>query len=932
MKLQQHQKQKTSFNLVYAGAGFATLFVVGALIFFFNVGNVRDTLASGKGSEALWEGKYSSDWNDSRNWKGGKLPSSGAKVSISKYRKAPVVSKGSKFSVKELELKDGSKMTISARLEVTNLLKLSKKSDLVVSGQFQIKKDVKIEGKSVLTLSKGSSMTVGGKVEIKDGSLILEDGALGISGDLELEDDDSYFIQKKGKSKVGKDIHLICSKEKGEATLSIEGGKFVVSGETRFYKSNSKNKMVVGVEVSGGEVNFGEVSRTGGKSGADYNFKISGGEVHFWEDLIMDDSGTSGRNGKKTYCSGVSDWSKSTIYERSDANEIVAVSYEGYEYRLKQNYWWSKGDKPDSKGKGYWLKQGKCGSEDKSYDCKKAKKWNKNATYKRKNGDSEYYVLHNGDIYRLNKTCWHTKGNEPGKAAWAWVKWAECSSSSGSYDDKLVHSGGEIVFHKKSVRPKNFQSTNSGIVYFKDKQNPITLKAGEKYVNIVIDTSASVTLTGDIEFTGDLTNNSTQKPSGSFKFKMNGTGDQTINGKEPIEFETLEIDKSKGGVFIRQDITITNKMTFTTETVVVIGEKSGSNKKAQEAMVTFADGATYEGDGWFEGAVAKIGSEAFVFPTGKSGRKGYISMTAPASTSTYTAEYFVSEAPDASDLGAGLLRVSSLEYWILEQEPGASAVDVTLHWDDGSFSQISDPGQLMVAEYDGDQWQTLGNSGTTGNSSSGTITGSSNASNYQYFTFGSNSSSGNALPVEFIKFTAQRMGSEVVLDWATATEENNDLFEVQRSEDGVNYEVLGEVKGAGTTINGQTYSFTDVSAPNIQLYYRLKQIDFNGVFDYSRVANISGEEGGQSAIKINSIYPNPFVQSFQVNFDAPGAGRAQISLINSGGQVIYQNELDVWSGTNSFNYNEGAYLTTGYYILTLKFNDQLITEKIYKKN
>lgn len=931
MKLQQHQRQKTSFNLVYAGAGFAALFVVGALIFFFNVGNVQDAMAH-KGTEAAWEGKYSSDWNDARNWKGGKLPSSGSKISISKYKHSPSITKDSKFSVEELELNEGSNMTIAAKLEVTDKLKLSKKSELDISAQFLIKKDVSIEGKSIITLSKGSSVSVGGKVEIKEGSLVLEDGALSISQDLEFEKDKSYFIQKKGKVKIGKDIHLICSKDKGDARLEIQGGKFAVAGETRFYKNDSKYKMVAGVKVSGGEVNFGKISRTGGKAGADYNFNISDGKVNFWEDVLMDDLGASGGSSKKTYCSGLSDWSKSTTYTRSDANEIVGITYKGYEYRLKQNYWWSKGNQPDDKSKGYWVKYGKCGSEDKSYDCKHAKKWNKNATYKRKNGDSEHFVSYNDNIYRLSKTCWYTKGNEPGKADWAWVKWTSCSSSSGSYSDKLVHSGGDIVFHKKSVRPLNFQSTNSGIVHFKDKLNPIVLKAGEKYVNIVIDTSATVTLSGDVEFTGDLTNNSTEKPSGAYKFKMTGTGDQTISGREALELATLEIDKSKGSVFVRQDMKITGKVTFKTATGVEIGEKTGSNKKAEQAAVIFGDGATYEGDGWFEGAISKIGDDAFVFPTGNNGRKGYIEMTAPANVSTYTAGYFVSEAPQKSDLGTGLLRVSSLEYWSFEQEPGASDVDVTLYWDDGSYSQISDPSQLLVAEFDGSDWQTLGNSSTTGNTSSGTIIGSTSPSSFQYYTFGSNSSSANALPVEFVKFTAERLGSEVILDWATATEENNDYFEVQRSEDGVNFQVLSEIKGAGTTINGQTYSFTDVSAPNSQLYYRLRQVDFNQVFDYSRVVTVSGEEGAENSIQINSIYPNPFSQSFTIDFDAPGAGRAQISLINSGGQVIYQNEVDVWNGSNTFNYNEGAYLTTGYYVLTLKYNDQIITEKVYKRD
>lgn len=936
MKLQQNQRQKTSFNLVYAGAGFAALLVVGALTFFFNVGNVQDALAGKGDKEAVWEGKYSGDWNDGRNWKGGKLPSSGANVYISKYKNTPEVSKNSKFKVGELELKDGSDLIVKAELEISDELVMGEKCELTVNAPLSIKKKVSVEEKAKITLLKGSDVKFGGEVELREGSIEVEDGALAIGGDLVIGDDKSSFIQHKGKTKLNRDLHLVSSESKGELGVEIKGGVFTVSGSTRFYRESASDQMTTEFKVSGGTVNLDELSRDGGKgtTAADYNFTVSGGLLNFWDDVLMDSSGTSGSGTttKRKYCSGLSGWSKSTTYKRDNANEIVAVTYDGYEYRLKQDYWWSKGNTPDSKGKGYWIKQGKCGSEDKAYDCKKIKNWNKNATYRRNKADNEYYVLYDGSIYRMNKTCWYTKGNQPDKTSWAWVKWSSCSGGSSSYKDKLVHSGGEIIFHKKSIRPSNFKSTNSGIVHFKDKINPVVLKGGEKYVNIVIDTNATITLTGDVEFTGDLTNNSDNKPNGSYKFKMTGTGDQTISGKEPLELETLEIDKSKGAVYVRQDIKITKKMTFSSEIGVVIGEKSGSNKKAQDAMVTFGDGATYEGDGWFEGSVAKIGDDAFVFPIGKGGQKGYLAIAAPASASTYTAEYFIVEAPDRSDVGTGLKRVSALEYWSLEKGSGGSDVDVTLYWEDGVFSQITDPSQLLVASYDGDQWQNIGNSSTTGNSSKGTIVGSVIPTNYQYLTFGTNSTSANALPVEFIKFSAERAGNEVVVDWATSTEENNDFFEVQRSADGVNFEVIGEVNGAGTTINMQTYSYTDVDAPKSQLYYRLRQVDFNQVFDYSRIASVSGEEGSEMAVSINSIYPNPFVESFNIEFDAPSQGRAQLAIMNSSGQMIYQNEIDVWAGSNTFNYNEGGYLTPGYYILTLKLGDEQLTEKIYRRD
>ena len=108
-----------------------------------------------------------------------------------------------------------------------------------------------------------------------------------------------------------------------------------------------------------------------------------------------------------------------------------------------------------------------------------------------------------------------------------------------------------------------------------------------------------------------------------------------------------------------------------------------------------------------------------------------------------------------------------------------------------------------------------------------------------------------ALPVELLSFEVKTDRDESLLTWTTATELNNDRFEVERSADGKNYETLGSVAGMGTTETEQEYRFTDRQPLNGTSYYRLRQIDFDGAFEYSPV--VIAERKTETV----TLFPNP---------------------------------------------------------------------------
>lgn len=150
----------------------------------------------------------------------------------------------------------------------------------------------------------------------------------------------------------------------------------------------------------------------------------------------------------------------------------------------------------------------------------------------------------------------------------------------------------------------------------------------------------------------------------------------------------------------------------------------------------------------------------------------------------------------------------------------------------------------------------------------------------------------NALPVELLYFTAQAQGCDVVLEWATASEDNNDYFEVQSSADAVNWNAVGQVTGSGNSNLPVYYSYVDESVAHGRVYYRLKQVDYSGATEYHKVVSVSSRVCDQSSIR---IYPNPTRQVLQLEINNKNLKHLQISIVDMTGRTIKSLGRDVQS-------------------------------------
>lgn len=173
-----------------------------------------------------------------------------------------------------------------------------------------------------------------------------------------------------------------------------------------------------------------------------------------------------------------------------------------------------------------------------------------------------------------------------------------------------------------------------------------------------------------------------------------------------------------------------------------------------------------------------------------------------------------------------------------------------------------------------------------------------------------------ALPVELTSFTGAYVGNDVQLNWSTATELNNRGFEIQRSANGSQFATVAFVEGHGTTTEQQKYSFVDNTVNTRTNYaYRLKQVDFNGNYDYSSVVNVGSTLPAQFILEQN--YPNPFNPSTRISFAVPVKSNVTLEVYNLIGErlmTLMQGEVEAGTETVTFNANG---LSSGIYLVKM---------------
>jgi hypothetical protein len=238
-----------------------------------------------------------------------------------------------------------------------------------------------------------------------------------------------------------------------------------------------------------------------------------------------------------------------------------------------------------------------------------------------------------------------------------------------------------------------------------------------------------------------------------------------------------------------------------------------------------------------------------------------------------------------TDVDGVIIQERISRVWRLSEVGDVGTVSISVDLSGTLGSALGNNLRLLI-DRDGDGFADNDVTPVAGSFSGTVVTFSGiNFQNGDRFTIG-NTNLANPLPIELISFNATVQQSEVKLQWATASELNNDFFTIQRSQDAENWEDVVEIKGAGNSQVRLDYETIDGLPHSGISYYRLKQTDFDGKFTYSELKKIEYTD-----IKPQfRIYPNPVVDS-KFNFELTGADpdtEVPVRIVNLQGVIVFE--------------------------------------------
>jgi len=182
------------------------------------------------------------------------------------------------------------------------------------------------------------------------------------------------------------------------------------------------------------------------------------------------------------------------------------------------------------------------------------------------------------------------------------------------------------------------------------------------------------------------------------------------------------------------------------------------------------------------------------------------------------------------------------------------------------------------------------------------------------------------VPVELTGFAAIVDGNDVQLNWTTQSELNNSGFEIHRSVEGNNWENIAFVPGSGTAGETRNYYFTDAELKSGFYSYRLKQIDFDGSFEYSDIVNVFVSSPIDYNLEQN--YPNPFNPNTQIKFSISNEVQVSLSVFNILGEKVKELKNEIMKpGYYEVEFNASS-LASGVYSYRIKAGDFVETKKM----
>jgi subtilisin-like proprotein convertase family protein len=444
-----------------------------------------------------------------------------------------------------------------------------------------------------------------------------------------------------------------------------------------------------------------------------------------------------------------------------------------------------------------------------------------------------------------------------------------------------------------------------------------------------------------LSISGNLKNLSTFIVSPNSTVVFNGASTQTIQSGG-TNFYNMQVNNSGSGLQLVSDLIVSNALTMNQGNInagsytLAIGTSTSSR-----GTLNHTSGAVFgKLKRWFASGT-NSGDASGLFPVGNSALStqyvpALIEYTASPTGGSLTAE--VKNENMGLTTGFFIAAINSCDtftttldggpaYWQFTAANGLSGgtYDVSLY--PNGFHTINSLCELTALKRPtSGTWGVHGThvqpSGTIANpivKRTGVTTGFSD--------WGIGSSKKNPLPVELLYFKAECKDAFALLTWQTATENNNNYFTVEKSNNGIDFIEVKKINGAGNSNNPLSYSAIDDHIYPGITYYRLKQTDYNGMFSYSDQMAVN------CAPALNNdviVYPNPFTSKINISFGGEVSGNIQYCIYNAIGGKVVCGEIQKNMLTNNIMILDLQQLSDGVYNLQLIVNNKLYNTKIVK--
>jgi hypothetical protein len=391
-------------------------------------------------------------------------------------------------------------------------------------------------------------------------------------------------------------------------------------------------------------------------------------------------------------------------------------------------------------------------------------------------------------------------------------------------------------------------------------------------------------------------------PSSSF-FKDVAIGDLSIdtsvglcwyvNGKGiAVTANNTDKDNDPRSTAITGGATDIGADEFNTAAAVPLADTSGTIQAGDSTTFTFA-GRTIAKVYWVSGS----------FPTSLDCR------------------YFTGEYPPSTSQPGAIFN-SYLEFSATGSLNGV--VDVVQYYDSARFGTVSNSASIVAAHRDGPLWNTS----TT---SINPVTRSFRSNGHTSLWLYTGSDILNPVPVKLLSFEGRNNAGDANLTWSTAMEKNASHFEIEVGTGSDRFEKTGIAKALGNTNRLTHYSFVDANAFEkhhaSRLYYRLKIVDRNGSFEYSKVITIDNKT---SAYNEAVLYPNPFTAETKLVVNSHTETNALVSVTDVHGKMIANETIALSRGTNTFMPQMPESAGKGIYFITVVIDGESQVLKMIK--